>query len=49
MVVDNKMLASLLDLLLNLPYLTTTLEGWEMARAKQLYLTVFSQQESYSS
>lgn len=25
---------------------TTTLEGWEMARAKQLHLLVFSQQES---
>lgn len=28
---------------------TTTLEGWDMTGTKQLYLTVFSQQESYSS
>lgn len=50
MVVGNKMAACLSPWPTAEPAIvdTTTLEGWEMARPKQLYLTVFSQQESNS-
>lgn len=51
MVVCNKMAACLSPWPAAEPAIvdTTTLEGWEMAKAKQLYLPVFSQKESYSS